>query len=329
MHSFEYAAPFTLQEAFTLLSPTWGETDILAGGTDLLSLMKQGIHQPRRVVSLKNVKDLSRIDRSNGGLLIGAKVTLHQLFDNIPVRTEYPALHRAAGGVHSLQMRAMGTVGGDLLQRPRCWYFRNGFGLLGRDAKGTPLVPAGENRYHAILGNAGPAYFVNASSLAPALVALDARIRIASARGEREIDAGQLYRIPAAASEREVTLAPNEILTHIVLPASAGTRSATYEVRKKQGLDWPLTTASVCLRMKAETVESARIALGHVAPTPWRSSEAEAVLKNNAITEKLAASSGHAALAKATPLSGNAYKVQLTEVAIKRAILAAAGVTPI
>src|SRR5947199_2337059 len=186
MRPFEYVAPFTLQEAFQLLSSTWGETDILAGGTDLLTLMKQGIHKPRRIVSLKNLKNLSTIDRVGGGLLIGAKVTLYQLFDNIPVRTEFPAIHQAAGGVKSLQMRSMGTVGGDLLQRPRCWYFRNGFGLLGRDSKGNPLVPNGENQYHAILGNSGPAYFVNVSSLAPPLIALRAKVRIASTTGGRE-----------------------------------------------------------------------------------------------------------------------------------------------
>ena len=329
MRPFEYVAPFTLQEAFSLLSPTWGETDILAGGTDLLTLMKQSIHQPKRVVSLKNVKDLSRIDRFDGGLLIGAKVTLHQLADNIPVRTEYPALNQAAAGVKSLQMKAMGTVGGDLLQRPRCWYFRNGFGLLGRDSKGSPMVPNGENQYHAILGNAGPAHFVNASSLAPALIALRAKVKIASSNGERELDVEQLYRIPLNENERELTLRPNEILTHILIPPANRARSATYEVRKRQGLDWPLATASVSLRMKGDTVESASVALGHVAPTPWRSHEAEGVLTNKVVTDKLAIEAGDAAVAKATPLSRNAYKVQLARVAVKRAVLAAAGLSPV
>lgn len=329
MRAFEYVAPFTLQEAFSLLSPTWGETDILAGGTDLLTLMKQGIHKPKRVVSLKNVKDLSRIDRLNGGLLIGAKVTLHQLFDNIPVRTEYPAINQAAAGVKSLQMRTMGTVAGDLLQRPRCWYFRNGFGLLGRDSKGNPMAPNGENQYHAILGNAGPAYFVNVSSLAPALIALRARVKVVSASGERELDVEQLYRIPSTENERELTLSPNEILTHIVIPPANGARSATYEVRKRQGLDWPLAAASVSLRMKGNTVESASIALGHVAPTPWRCPEAQQVLTNKVITEEVALQTGDAAVMKATPLSRNAYKVQLARVAVKRAVLAAAGMTPV
>ncbi len=329
MQAFKYVAPNTLQEALSLLSPTWGETDILAGGTDLLSLMKQGVHKPKQVVSLKNIKDLSRIDRVDGGLLIGAKVTLHQVVDNIPVRVEYPAVTHAAEGVKGVQMRAMGTVGGDLLQRPRCWYFRNGFSLLARDANGNPMVPNGENQYHAILGNKGPAYFVNASSLAPALIALRAKVRIASASGEREFDIEQLYRSPTADSERELTLKANEILTHIFIPPTAGTRSATYEVRKRQMLDWPLATASVSLTMKGETVESASIALGHVAPIPWRSREAEQALVNRVVTEDVALAAGDAAVARAMPLSRNTYKVQLARIAVKRAILAAAGKTSI
>jgi len=328
MRPFEYVAPFTLSEALSLLSPTWGETDILAGGTDLITLMKQGIHNPKRIVSLKNIKDLSRIDRVDGGLLIGAKVTLHQLGDNIPVRVEYAAIHQAAVGVKSLQMRAMGTVGGDLLQRPRCWYFRNGFGLLGRDPKGNPMAPNGENQFHAILGNTGPASFVNVSSLAPALIALRAKVKVASATGDRELDVEQLYRTPVAENERELTLSSNEILTHIFIPSANRARSATYEVRNRQGLDWPLAAASVSLRMRGDTVESATIALGHVAPIPWRSPEAERVLTNKVITEAVALAAGDAAVAMAAPLSRNAYKVQLARVAVKRAILAAAGKLP-
>ena len=139
------------------------------------------------------------------------------------------------------------------------------------------------------------------------------------------MDVEQLYRIPGAENEREVTLAPNEILTHIFIPPVNRARNATYEVRKRQGLDWPLAAASVSLKMKGTTVESATIALGHVAPTPWRSPEAEAVLRNKVVTDAVAAEAGEAAVARATPLSRNEYKVQLARVAVKRAILVAAG----
>ena len=165
MQAFEYTAPSSAKEAAGLLSSNWGEADVLAGGTDLLSLMKERIHTPKRVVSLKGVRGLGGIAASGGGVQIGAAATLDALLADATIAKSYPSLVQAAEGVTSPQMRAMGTVGGDLLQRPRCWYFRNGYGLLGKDSKGKSLVPEGENQYHAILGNKGPAYFVNGLEL--------------------------------------------------------------------------------------------------------------------------------------------------------------------
>ena len=175
MQAFEYANPATLQEALALLGARWGEADALAGGTDLLSLMKDYVLTPRRLVNIKNLKELGGIQKTAAGYRIGATVTLQELVDNAEIRKLYPSLHTAAANVTSPQIRHMGTVGGDLCQRPRCWYFRSGYGLLAKDAKGQALPPIGENKYHAILGNGGPAYFVSASSLGPALVALGAR----------------------------------------------------------------------------------------------------------------------------------------------------------
>ena len=214
-------------------------------------------------------------------------------------------------------------MGGDLLQRPRCWYFRNGYGLLGKDSKGKSLVPEGENQYHAILGNKGPAYFVNASSLAPALIALGASVTLVGPDGEREVDVEKLYQTPKSDRDRETTIKANEILTMIKVPA--GGSNATYEVRQRQLMDWPLAAASVSLTMSGGTVESARVVLGHVAPTPWRSSEAERVLTGKSVSEDVAMQAGKAAVAAATPLSRNKHKVQLASVAVKRAILKAAG----
>ena len=325
MESFEYAAPHSVSEAIGLLSATAGESDVLAGGTDLLSLMKERVHTPKRLVSLKNIGDLFGIGSSeDGGLRIGAMATIGELLGNGQVRDQYASLHQAADGIGGGQMQSMGTVGGDLCQRPRCWYFRNGFGLLGQDAAGKSLVPAGENKYHAILGNSGPAYFVNASSLAPALIALDATVKIASPEGERDLAVEKLYHTPAGADERELSLKPNEILTAIVIPAG-NTANAVYEVRERQLLDWPLAAAAVSIRMSGSTVESARVVLGHVAPTPWRSGEAGDALKGKAINDETAAAAGQAAVAGATPLSGNKHKVRLASVAVKRAVLAAAG----
>jgi xanthine dehydrogenase YagS FAD-binding subunit len=326
MQAFEHAAPGDLKQALGLLSSEWGETDILAGGTDLLSLMKERIHTPKRVVSLSSIKALGGIESSADGLRIGATATLDDLLASSEVRSNYSALVHAAEGVSSPQIRAMGTVGGDLLQRPRCWYFRNGLGLLAKDSKGNSLVPDGENRYHAILGNKGPAYFVNASSLAPALVALGATATLASADGERELAIESLYLTPENDGDRELAIKPNEILTQITVPSASGS-NATYEVRERQLLDWPLAAAAVSLKMSGDKVESARVVLGHVAPTPWRSAEAEQALAGGAINEDTAMKAGAAAVSGAMPLSQNKHKVQLARVAVKRAVLRAAGMS--
>ncbi|HXG35264.1 MAG TPA: FAD binding domain-containing protein [Bryobacteraceae bacterium] len=322
MQAFEYASPTTLKEALALLGERWGEADVLAGGTDLLSLMKDYVHTPKRVVNIKGIAELGGIRKTAAGLRIGATVTLDELLSNPTVRAEYPSLWAAAEGVTSPQIRNMGTVGGDLCQRPRCWYFRLGYGLLAQK-DGRSLVVNGENKYHAIFGG-GPAYFVSASSLGPALVALGARIKLASASGTRELSAAEFFVIPKSDSEREIALRPNEILTEVLVPPAAGVRNATYEVRHKEALDWPLATASVALRMKGTTVESAKVVMGHVAPIPWQAKEAEQFLAGKTVTEEVAEQAGKAAVAGAKPLSQNAYKVRLAQVAVKRALLAAA-----
>jgi xanthine dehydrogenase YagS FAD-binding subunit len=323
MQAFEYANPTTVHEAVGMLGARWGEVDVLAGGADLLSLMKENIEKPRRLVNIKNIKELGGIQRRGPLVRIGATVTLDELAENADIRKSFPALTQAALGVSSPQIRNMGTVAGDLCQRPRCWYFRNGFGLLGKDADGKSLVPGGENKYHAILGNSGPAYFVSASSLGPALMALGAKIKLVSPTGSREVDAAKFFVTPQNESSREIALLPNELVTEILVPAMP-THNATYEVRQKEALDWPLVTASVALKMDGGKVASARVVLGHVAPTPWAAAQADQALAGKSITPEVAADAAKAALEGATPLSQNRYKVQLARVAVKRALLAAA-----
>ena len=321
MQPFEYANPATLQEALGMLGNKWGEANVLAGGTDLISLMKEYIETPKRLVNIKGIKELGGIQSSKTGLRIGSAVTVEELLENAEVRKNFPALAEAARGVSSPQIRNMGTVGGDLCQRPRCWYYRQGFGLLAMK-DGNSLVPDGENRYHAILGNGGPAYFVCASSFGPALVALGAKVRLASASGHREVAASKFFVTPQNENTRETALLPNEILTEIIVPHE-GTKNATYEVRQKQALDWPLAAASVALKMKGSTVTSAKIVLGHVAPTPWEATQAEQALAGKAVTAESAEEAAKAAVADAKPLNGNGYKVQLARVAVKRALLEA------
>lgn len=323
MQAFAYASPASLNEAVGLLDAQWGQTAVLAGGTDLLSLMKDGCDDSTRLVNIKNVRELGRISEEAGMYRIGALVTFDQFLTHSALPKQFPSLATAVDGVSSPQMRNMGTVGGDLLQRPRCWYYRGGYGLLAMK-DGKSLVPGGDNRYHAIFGNEGPAYFVSPSSLAPALVALGAKVTLHGPSGRREIAAEELFVIPKAEGEREHSIRPNEILTEISIPAGAREwRNATYEVREKQALDWPLTTASVALKMEGGKISEARVVLGHVAPTPWRSREAEQALAGKSLSESTAAAAGEAATQGAKPLSENAYKVQLVRVAVKRALLQA------
>jgi len=323
MRAFEYAHPKTVAEAVGLLGPQWGETEILAGGTDLLSLMKNELATPKRLVNIKGIAELRGIRQTNSGWRIGALTTLEELAEDKRLDA---AIRQAAAGVTSPQLRTMGTMGGDLLQRPRCWYYRNGFGLLARDASGKPLVPDGESRYHAILGNSGPAYFVHPSSLAPALIALGASVRLAGPKGERTVALAEFFAVPKAEQDRETVLQPNEILTEIEIALPELTHSsATYEVRQREAMDWPLATASVAVGMAGGKVGHASIVLGHVAPVPWQAKEASEWLAGKPLNEETAAKAGEAAVRGAKPLSQNAYKVQLAKVAVKRALLAAAG----
>ena len=324
MRGFEYANPTTTEQAVALLGSSWADAEVLAGGTDLLSLMKDDVVHPKRLVNIKDIAELRGIKPAKAGLRIGATVTIQELLDNSSIARTYPALVDAAEGITSPQIRSMGTVGGDLCQRPRCWYYRAGFGLLAKDAAGEPLVPSGDNRYHAILGNKGPSYFVNPSSLAPALIAYGASVRIHGPKGSREVALEKFFVAPQSDGDREYDLKPGEIVTEIIVPSATGTRSATYEVRQKEALDWPLAAASVALKMSGARVTSARVVLGHVAPTPWRSTTAEQALAGKTVSEAVAKAAGEAAVTGATSLGKNAYKIQLARVAVKRAILEAA-----
>ena len=323
MRAFEYASPTTKEQAVELLGRSFRKAEILAGGTDLLSLMKDDIVAPKTLVNIKGIRELDGITSTPHGLRIGALVTIQELLDSPVVSRNYPAIAHAAGGITSPQIRSMGTVGGELCQRPRCWYYRAGHGLLAKDESGASLVTTGDNRYHAILGNGGPAFFVNPSSLAPALIALGATARIFGPKGEREVLLEKFFLTPQSNDEREYDLKPNELVTDIVIPSAVGARSATYEVRQKEALDWPLATASVVLRMSGKQVKSARVVLGHVAPVPWPSPEAEQTLTGKAISEEVAEAAGAAAVQSAKHLGGNRYKIQLARVAVKRAILEA------
>jgi xanthine dehydrogenase YagS FAD-binding subunit len=325
MRPFDYVTPKTQAQALSLLGASWGNTEVLAGGTDLLALMKDDVVQPKRLVNIKQVQEFRGVNAGSQGLRIGALATLGDLADNVSVRKDYPALADALDEAASPQIRNMATIGGNLCQRPRCWYFRNGFGLIPKDETGKDLVTDGENRYHAVLGNDGPAKFVSPSTIVPVLIAYGAKIRVVGPKGTREIPLEKFYVIPKAENEREHDLQPNEVVTGLVLPAAQGVKAAHYEIRQKAAFDWPLAVSAVALKMNGNSVSAARVVMGYVAPVPWPSPEAEQALAGKTISEETAAAAADAALKNARPLSHNAYKVRLARVSLKRAILKAAG----
>jgi xanthine dehydrogenase YagS FAD-binding subunit len=324
MRPFEYASPTSRAQAVSLLGTAWGNTEILAGGTDLLALMKDDVVSPKRLINIKEIKDLHGISSSPRGMRIGALTTLGDLADDAGVKKNYPALAEAVIEAASPQIRSLATIGGNLCQRPRCWYFRNGLGLLPKDQTGKELVAAGENRYHAILGNEGPAKFVSPSTVVPVLIAYGAVIRLEGPKGKRELPLAKFFVIPKADGEREHDLSPNEVVTEVVLPPAPGMKAAHYEIRQKEAFDWPLAVTAVALKMDGSKIRSARVVLGYVAPVPWPSPEAEQVLRGQTVDEGIAQKAADAALQNARPLTSNGYKVQLARVALKRAILKAA-----
>ena len=323
MSSFQYARPTTLDQAVELLKQQQNRALILAGGTDLLSSLKGGLVDPQMLIDIKGVDALTGIQPYLRGVRIGALTTISQLLEDENIQSGYPALLQAAQGITSPQIRNRGTVGGELCQRPRCWYYRNGYGLLAQK-DGRSMVRDGDNRYHAILGNSGNALFVNPSSLAPALWAYSATLRVAGGSGEREVQCADFFRTPQREGDMEYQLAPDELVVGIDLP-QPGEQSATYEVRQREALDWPLATASVSLVVRAGRVMEARIVLGHVAPVPWESKAGGEALEGHAISEEVAGQAADAALSGASPLSRNGYKVRLAKTAVKRAILRAIG----
>lgn len=326
MRAFEYVSPSSKEQVATLLGEN---AAILAGGTDLLGLMKDDVLTPNRLVNIKGIQSLRGITFSpSSGLRIGALATIAELAEATSELASYPALMDAANEAASPQIRSLATIGGNMCQRPRCWYFRNGMSLVPKTADGKSMVAEGDNRYAAILGNSALAHFVSPSTIAPTLIAYGARIRLYSAKtagsGVREIPLEKFFVIPTGENEREHDLQPSEMVMEILVPAPApGLHAANYEIRQKAAFDWPLATASVALEMNEGAVTDARVVLGHVAPIPWLSPEAAQSLNGKTISAETAQAAAEAALAPAKPLRQNKYKITLAQTAVKRAILGA------
>jgi xanthine dehydrogenase YagS FAD-binding subunit len=322
--AFAYVNPANEKDAVAALKID-GIALPIGGGQDLLARMKDYIDSPDRLVNVKGL-DATVTAMPDGGLRIGSAVKIVDLAEHAQTAKLYPAVVHAAGEVGTPQIRNQGTVGGNINQRPRCWYFRNEEFVCFKKGGSRCFAVGGENQYHAIFGNNGPSHIVHPSSLAVPFVAYGAKFRVLGPKGEREIPAADYFTMPTMANVlKENVLEDEDLLTHVILPAPGTVKSGHYEVRYKQSHDWPLAFTTVVLTMNGNTIASARVVLGAVAPVPWRSRPAEEALVGKPLNEQTAAAAGEAAVSDAKPMSGNAYKVQITKTAVKRAIMNAAG----
>lgn len=327
MQSFEWVDATSVEQAVQLLGDGAGNGLVIAkaGGIDLLDLMKEGILAPARLVNLKTIPGLDEIKfRASGELEIGALTTLARIDNDRRVREQYPALSEAAGHAATPQVRNAGTIGGNLLQKPRCWYFRNEIFHRGEIVRGDPAL-SGENQYHAIFDN-GTTSMVHASTPATALVAYNAAVELIGEQGKKRTVPVREFFLPADFMTGRVTvIEPGEVLTHVVLPAlPKGTKSAYHKQTERDSYDWPICDVAVVLDMQGKAVRAAAIAMGWVAPTPRRASESERILSGKSLDDQLAREAARATVAGSTPLSKNAYKVPILEAVVRRTILRAA-----
>jgi len=332
MKAFEWANPATIDEAVKLLNDeTAIDIDVaprpIAGGQDLLTTMKEYSSQPSRVVNLKSIRGLNKLSLDAKGLTIGALITLTELEEHQPTRKNIPGLVEAAHSIATPQIRNLGTVAGNLCQRPRCWYFRLEEVTCLKKGGDTCYSFTGENKYNAILGG-GPSYIVHPSDLAPMLVALGAQLNVTGSQGKRVIPLDKFFTLPSEGNlRRENVLKNDDIITEIFVPASPLTARSTYlKFKERDSLDFAMSAVAVALQMNGKTVKDVRIVLGGVAPIPWRVPDAEKFVIGKELTNDVLQEAGKIALARAEPLQNNAYKIPLTQTLVRRALAKAAGI---
>jgi xanthine dehydrogenase YagS FAD-binding subunit len=327
MQSFEWIDATSVEHATMLLAqaPAGSQVLLKAGGIDLLDLMKEGIVAPTRVINLKTIPRFDGIGYDDkDGLQIDALVSLARIADDSNIQQHYRAFADAAAHAATPQVRNAATIAGNLLQRPRCWYYRNRlFHELGGDK--PCYAREGENQYHAIFDNARTA-MVQASTPATALVAYNASVDLVGPKNkQRNVLLADFFVPPEMHSERDTLIAKDEILVRLRVPTPApGTRAAYIKQTERESYDWPLCDVAVVLLMDDQTVKEASIVLGWVAPTPRHALDSERLLTGKTLSQDLAAEAARAAVADATPLSKNGYKVPLLESVVRRTILAAA-----
>ena len=319
MNRFELVRAASAAQAKELFAAKSGAV-YKAGGVDVLDHLKEHLVEPPRLVDLKTIPGLDQIAvEGDGSLRIGALATLARVAAHEGVRKSHPALARACGEAASPQIRNVATLGGNVMQRPRCWYYRLESYKCIKKGGDTCYAIAGENRYHVIFGG-GPSFPPHPSNAAVPLVAYGASFVLDGPKGPRTVPAAEFFVLPDKDPTRENVLEPGELLVEVKLPAAKGWKSAYYEVRERQAFDWPLVSAAIAIKAEGGVVKDARVVLGQVAPVPWRSQAAEKALVGKAVGAASAEAAGKAAVEGAQPMTDNGYKVDLVTTLVRRTV---------
>ena len=330
MKAFEWANAATVEDAVKLLKPEGDKVNPdeaprpYAGGQDLLTSLKAYIVRPNRVVNLKTIAGLDKIEMDGagaGGVKIGANATVAQIEEHPEIKAKFPGLAEAAFSIATPQIRNLGTVGGNLCQRPRCWYFRLENYDCRKKGGQECFAKDGENKYNAVLGG-GRSNYVHPSDLAPMLVALGASVTIAGAEGKRTMPLGEFFVLPEKDVRRETVLKEGEIVTEIQVPASLMAAKSTYlKFKERDSLDFAIAAVAAALELGPDKmVRQARIVLGGVATIPWRCPAAEAYLVGKPINDQTQGEAAKLALEGAKSMGQNGYKIPLTQTLVRRAL---------
>lgn len=321
MKDFKIAQPQTLGQVTSLLAEKKDGYYLMAGGTDLLDEIKNEVIEPEAVVDLKTIPGLSHITKEKDGVRIGAMTSVADLAEDPVITNDYPGLRQAALSLATPQLRNVGTVGGNLCQRPRCWYFRDPQVICRKKGGSRCFASKGRNKYHAVLGG-GICFIVHPSDLAPALISLDAQVTISSAKGEKTIPLEDFFILPQVSVKKENILEPGEVVKEVKIPlAKKGEKSTYYKLKERGTWDFAIVSAAVKASVSSGVFKDVRIVLGGVAPIPWRLKQVENSVSGRKASEDLLRKATREALSEAKPLEENGYKLDLIETAVYRAAL--------
>jgi len=320
MQNFEYLQPKSLSKAYQIIKNDHGNSILFAGGTDVLGLIKDEIISPSKVINLKAVKGLDFIEKTKDDYIrIGALTKLTEIANNNIIKNNLPLLPLVIREVASPQLRNIGTIGGNICQRPRCFYFRGDFNCL-RKGGDECFAYSGNNKYHCIIGGS-PCYIVHPSDLAVALLVLDAKVKIFSGKGYFLLPISKFFILPEEDYRKENILKPGEIITEFIIPKNKFKYAKYLKVRQRGSWDFALVSLAIIYNLKGNKIKTVHLAFGGIAPIPWRNSKIESELNNLKLELSEIRNFTKELFQEASPLEMNSYKVQLARNLIIKALL--------